>query len=98
MDLDGIFAPPPGLELVPKRFALGAKVVTEIEAAGPDAAVWADNLDVIRVERVGSTLVELHAVGAGATVIRVEEDGRGEDYAVEVAPHERHEVLLVQRT
>ena len=67
LDLDGVFSPPPGLEYVPKRFALGAKVKTGIEAAGPDAAVWADNSDVIRVERVSSTLVELHAVGAGAT-------------------------------
>lgn len=87
----------PGLDFVPKRFALGAVVTTEIRADGPDAVVAAVNPAVIRVERVDSNHVELRAVGVGTTTIQVAEDGQVEDYLVEVAIHQRHEVLLVQQ-
>jgi hypothetical protein len=87
----------PGLEFVPKRFALGAAVVTAIESDGPSALVSAEDPDVIRVERIDSSHVELRAMGVGVTTIHVEEDGQVARYSVEVVVHERHEVLLVQQ-
>jgi len=87
----------PGLEFVPKRFALGAAVVTAVQSDGPDALVTSEDPEVIRVERIDSSHVELRAMGVGATTIRVEEDGQGANYIVEVVVHERHEVLLVQQ-
>ncbi|MGB8329177.1 MAG: hypothetical protein WCE62_03545 [Polyangiales bacterium] len=99
-DLDpgnfGFGSTSPGLHFVPRRFALGAKVTTEIEASGPDTVVSATDPDVIRVERVDSSHVKLSAVGLGTTTIQVEEDGQVADYPVDVLVHERHEVLLVQ--
>ena len=87
----------PGLEFVPKRFALGAAVVTPIASDGPNALVSAEDPEVIRVERIDSSHVELRAMGVGVTTIRVEEDGQVARYSVEVVVHERHEVLLVQQ-
>lgn len=99
-DFDGVpygFASP-GLQFVPKRFALGAEAITEIVSDGPDVVVSATDTDVIRVERVDSSHVALHAIGLGTTTIQVEDEGQVEDYRVEVAAHERSEVLLVQRS
>jgi hypothetical protein len=98
LDLNGLFDfSPHGLEFVPKRFALGSAVVTAIEASGPSPVVSAADPDIIRVERIDASHVQLSAIGVGATTITVEDDGRVAEYLVEVAVQERHEVLLVER-
>ena len=87
----------PELRDVPGRLALGTSAVAEVLVPGPDTTVTAGNPDVLGVERIGSELVELTAVEIGQTSLFVEGDGRRREYSVEVAAHERYEVLLVER-
>lgn len=89
---------PPRLDAVPMRIAVGASTEARIHADDPRAvALRSEDPGVVVLERVGSDLVRLTAVGVGETTISVREGVHLTTYDVEVAEPERHRVMVVER-
>lgn len=89
---------PPSLDAVPMRLAVGASTEARIHADDPRAvALRSEDPGVIVIERVGSDLVRLTAVGVGETTVSVREGVHLTTYDVEVAEPERHRVMVVER-
>ena len=94
----GLDLTPPSLDAVPMRLAVGASTEARIDADDPRAvALKSEDPGVVAIERVGSDLVRLTAVGVGETTISVREGVHLTAYDVEVAEPERHRVMVVER-
>ena len=84
------------LRNLPNRFALGASYTAEIVGANDYARAESSNPDVVRLRRVDGEHVELSFVGEGFATITVSDGEGSTDHTIEVARHERVDVLLVE--
>lgn len=93
---------PAALFGAPERLVYGGTALASLSKSGScepeDATVASADPSVVTVERLSSRGVELYGAGVGSTMIIVEEYGERTEYSVEVADHERFEVLHVERS
>jgi hypothetical protein len=90
------FSAKPKLGNVPQRLALGATAVALVEVLDPDTIVTATNPDIVAVRRISATRLELTGVGVGETSVSLQEGSWSIVRPIEVAEHDRYEVLLVE--
>lgn len=81
---------------LPDRFALGSSYTAEIIGADDDVRAESSDPDVVLLRRVDHGHLELSFIGEGSTTITVSDGAGSTDHIVEVARHERVDILLVE--
>jgi len=81
---------------LPDRFALGTSYTAEIIGATEVATAESSNPEVIRLRRIDDEHAELSFIGEGTATITVSDGEDSTEHVVEVARHERTDVLLVE--
>jgi len=81
---------------LPDRFALGTRYTAEIIGATEVATAVSSNPEVVQLRRIDDDHAELRFIGVGTSTITVSDGEDSTEKVVEVAQHERFDVLLVE--
>ena len=81
---------------LPDRFALGTSYTAEIIGATGVATAESSNPEVVRLQRIDDEHAELSFIGEGTATITISDGEDSTEHIVEVARHERFDVLLVE--
>jgi hypothetical protein len=81
---------------LPDRFALGTRYTAEIIGATGVTTAASSNPEVVQLRRIDDDHAELRFVGEGTSTITVSDGEDSTKQVVEVAQHERFDVLLVE--